>query len=81
MLYKVVLAFASVDEITKCTIPMKATEKHFPVVPQQVILNFKTVYEIPNCDQAMEVIEHYFPRAAVYITCDGFTTFKTKAFE
>ena len=31
MLYKVVLSFKSVDEILKCGIQMKATEKFFPV--------------------------------------------------
>ena len=32
MLYKVVLAFESVDEILKCDHSMKATEECFPVV-------------------------------------------------
>ena len=32
MLYKVVLAFGSVDEILKCDSQMKATELYFPVV-------------------------------------------------
>ena len=33
MLYKVVIAFESVDEILKCNlIEMKATEQYFPVV-------------------------------------------------
>ena len=32
MLYKVILAFESVDEILKCDHSFKATEQYFPVV-------------------------------------------------
>jgi len=32
MLYKVTLTFEFVDEILKCDIQMKATEKYFPLM-------------------------------------------------
>ena len=49
MLYKVVLTFQSVDEILDVTIPIKATEQHFPVLRisvyhavQRVVLTFES---------------------------------------
>ena len=58
MLYKVVLAFESVDEILKCDIQMKATEKYFPVVlfimVYKVVLTFESVDEILKCDHSNE---------------------------
>ena len=49
MLYKVVLAFESIDESLSVTIQMKATEQYFPVVffimLYKVVLNFESVHE------------------------------------
>ena len=54
MLYKVVLAFESVDELLKCDQQMKATEQYFPVVLfiiwYIVVLTFESVNEILKCD-------------------------------
>ena len=56
MLYKVVLAFAFVDESLSVTIQMKATEPHFPVVLfiilYKLVLIFESVDEIRWCDHS-----------------------------
>jgi len=58
MLYKVVLTFASVDEILKCDIQMIATEQFFPVVLfimlYKLVLPFESVDEILKCDHSNE---------------------------
>ena len=48
MLYKVVLAFESVDEILSVTIQMKATEQHFSVV-LFIMLYFFFTAEVSAC--------------------------------
>ena len=49
MLYKVFLAFESIDESLRVTFQMKATEQYFPVVffimLYKVVLNFESVHE------------------------------------
>ena len=54
ILYKVVLASDSVDEILKCDIQIKATGQYFPVVLfimlYKVVLTFESVNEILKCD-------------------------------
>ena len=60
MLCKVVLSFASVDEILWCNvaIQMKATEQYFPVILftmlYKVVLTFESVDEILWCDHSNE---------------------------
>ena len=58
MLYKVVLAFESVDEILSVTIQMKATEQYFPVVLfimlYKVAQTFESSIEILKCDHSNE---------------------------
>ena len=50
MLYKVVLAFESVDEIMSVMIEIKPTKQYFPVVlfiiPYRVVLAFESVDKI-----------------------------------
>ena len=58
MLYKVVLTFATVDEILSVAIQMKATKQYFPVVLfitlYMVVLTFESVDEIFKCDHSNE---------------------------
>ena len=58
MLYKVVLTFASVDEILKCDHSNESYKQTFPVVMfiilYNVILTFESVDEILNCDHSNE---------------------------
>ena len=55
MLYKVILTFQSVDEIS-VTIQLEAIDQYFPVVPlimlRQVVLTFESVDEILKCDRS-----------------------------
>ena len=57
-LYKVVLTFASVDEIQRCDRSNEATEQYFPVVLfimlYKVVLTFESVDEILQCDHSNE---------------------------
>ena len=58
MLYKVVLTFASVDQILTCDYSMKATEQCFPVVLfamlYKVVLTFESENEILKCNHSNE---------------------------
>ena len=58
MLYKVVLAFESVDEILKCGQSNESSEQYFPVVLfimlYKVVLTFQSVNEILKCDHSNE---------------------------
>ena len=57
MLYKVVLAFVSLESLS-VTIQMKATEQYFPVVLfimlYKVVLTSESVDEILKCDHSNE---------------------------
>ena len=59
-LYKVVLTFASVDEILKCDHSNKATEQYFPVVLftmlYKMVLRFESVDKILKCDHEVKAI-------------------------
>ena len=57
MLYKVVLAFESVDQILTCDIQVKATEQYFTVCcllccTKEVVLTLQSVNEILKCDHS-----------------------------
>ena len=58
MLYKMVLAFESVDEIISVTIQMKVVEQYFPVVLfimlYKVVLTFESVDEILKYNHSNE---------------------------
>ena len=67
MLYKVVLTFASVDEILKRDHSIKATEQYFPVVLfimlYKVVLTFESVHEILWCDHSNKSYSAVIPMA------------------
>ena len=56
MLYKVVLAFDSMNELLKCAIQMKAIQQDFPsvlfIMLYKVVLPFDSVDKLLKCDHS-----------------------------
>ena len=80
MLYKVVIAFESMDEILKpVTIRMKATKQYFPVVLfvvlYKVVLTFESVDEILKCDHSNESNGAVLSCCTVYYAVQGGSNF------